>query len=164
MCNSIKISAISFETEVPGAVWLSPAKHSWRVFGALIIYVIPVAYRTYIHISSHHCSRWFQSVNSCLPIVTPSIHELTASNCDVKMTYCSRVSSIDDLLSLWHRGRGFKEFLNYTSGPSTPSFITESVLFGKWRHNQLTKGNTHGMNNGFNHIATMGQHGHYVQF
>ena len=42
-----KIIRYFLETYVPDAPWITPTKYYWlRVFGAPIIYVIPVAYRT----------------------------------------------------------------------------------------------------------------------
>ena len=41
--NCEKKSDISSETGVPGVAWITPTKYFWlRVFGAPIIYVIPV--------------------------------------------------------------------------------------------------------------------------
>ena len=80
-----------------------------------------------------------------------STHAPAAGNCDVTMINCSRVVSID-ALSQWRWDQWFKEF------------VKSRKLFGKWRHNQLAKGNEHDMNNGFDHIAVTGQHDNYVRF
>ena len=41
--------------------------------------------------------------SKCWPIVTSSIQEPAASNCDVAMTGCSRVVAMDDFLAQWNR-------------------------------------------------------------
>ena len=64
--NYEKISAISSETVVSGTHWTIPTQYFWpRVFGAPIIYVIPVTWLTSIHILSRHCSEWFKMLTYC---------------------------------------------------------------------------------------------------
>ena len=68
--------------------------------------------------SVHQSFMWFLRVNwrkstfysvtapndsKCLPIVTSSIQELAASNCDVTMTDCSRVVAMEAFLAQWNR-------------------------------------------------------------
>ena len=59
--------------------------------------------------------------SKCWPIVTSSIQEPAASNCDVTMTDCSRVVAMDAFLAHWCRGQWFKE---YVKGTSVPNFST----------------------------------------
>ena len=67
------------------------------------------------------------------PIVTSSIQQLAASNCDVTMTDCPRVVSMDAFLAQWCWGHWFKEFVKDTSVPSF-STLWSRKMFGKWRH------------------------------
>ena len=55
--------------------------------------------------------------SKCWPIVTSSIQEPTASNCDVTMTDCSRVVAMDAFLARWCWGQWFNEFVKDTSVP-----------------------------------------------
>ena len=48
--------------------------------------------------------------SKCWPIVTSSIQEPAASNCDITMTDCSRVVAMDAFLEQWCWGQWFKEF------------------------------------------------------
>ena len=75
--------------------------------------------------SVHQSFMWFLRLNrrkstfypvtapkdsKCWPIVTSSIQELAASNCDVTMTDCSRVVSMDAFLTQWCWGQAFFRF------------------------------------------------------
>ena len=57
--------------------------------------------------------------SKCWPIVTWSIQEPTASNCDVTMTECSSVVAMDAFLAQWCWGQWFKEVVKDTSVHST---------------------------------------------
>ena len=65
--------------------------------------------------------------SKCWPIVTSSIQEPTASNCDVTMTDCSRVVAMDAFLAQWCWGQWFKKFVKETSVPSFSTFWKKSV-------------------------------------
>ena len=54
--------------------------------------------------------------SKCWPIMT-SIQELPASNCDITMTDCSRMVSVDAFLAQWCWGQWFNEFVKDTSVP-----------------------------------------------
>ena len=56
------------------------------------------------------------NVSKCWPIVTSSIHEPAASNCDVTMTDCSRVVAMDAFLEQWCWGQWFKKRWNCSGG------------------------------------------------
>ena len=49
--------------------------------------------------------------SKCWPIVTSSIQEPTASNCDITMTDSSRVVAMDAFLTHWCVGQWFNEFV-----------------------------------------------------
>ena len=75
--------------------------------------------------------------SKCWPIVTSSIQEPVASNCDVTMTDCSRVVAMDAFLAQWCWGQWFKEFVKDTSVPRFSTLwknLWGSEMFGKWRH------------------------------
>ena len=85
--------------------------------------------------------------SKCWPIVSSSIQEPVASNCDVTMTDCSRVIVMDAFLAQWCWGEWFSEFVKDTSVPSFQHYginLWSREIFGKWRHVQLAKGNAHG--------------------
>ena len=56
--------------------------------------------------------------SKCWPTVTSAIQELAPSNCDVTMTDCSHVVSMDAFLAQWCWGQCFDEFVKDTSVPS----------------------------------------------
>ena len=67
--------------------------------------------------------------SKCWPIVTSSIQELAASNCDVTMTDCSRVVSMDAFLTQWCWGQNF--FYSFhnpcVSTRGIPSIVNETI-------------------------------------
>ena len=65
--------------------------------------------------------------SKCWPIVTSSIQEPVASNCDVTMTDCSRVVAMDAFLARWCCGQWFNEFVKDTSVPSFSTLWKKSV-------------------------------------
>ena len=122
--------------------------------------------------------------SKCWPIVTSSIQEPVASNCDVTMTYCSRVVAMGAFLAQWCWGQRFNEFVKDTPVPRFSTLWKKSVkqwnvwqvtswLTGKGqctRFDQtvaagyyqnvnvmikLVKGAQHGANNGFDHIGVV---------
>ena len=56
--------------------------------------------------------------SKCWPIVTSSIQEPAASNCDITMTNSSRVVAMDAFLTQWCWGQWFNEFVIDTYVPS----------------------------------------------
>ena len=64
--------------------------------------------------------------SKCWPIVTSSIQEPAASNCDVTMTDCSRVVAMGAFLAQWCWGQWFNEFVKGTSVPIFTSFGIEN--------------------------------------
>ena len=80
------------------------------------------------YINQHFISSQLPMISKCWTIVTSSTHEPAAGNCDVTMTYCSRVVSIDAFISQWRWDQRFKEFVKYTSVPSFSSLIIEKNL------------------------------------
>ena len=65
--------------------------------------------------------------SKCWPIVTSSLQEPAASNCDVTMTDCSHVVAMDAFLTQWCWGQWFNEFVKDTY---VPSFSTPRVQHG----------------------------------
>ena len=64
--------------------------------------------------------------SKCWPIVTSSIQEPVASNCDVTMTDCSRMVAMDAFLAQrW--GQWFNEFVKDTSVPSFSTLWKQAV-------------------------------------
>ena len=64
--------------------------------------------------------------SKCWPIVTSSIQEPVASNCDVTMTDCSRVVAMDAFLAQrW--GQWFNDFVKDTSVPSFSTLWKKTV-------------------------------------
>ena len=61
--------------------------------------------------------------SKCWPIVTSSIQEPAASNCDVTVTDCSRVVAMEAFLAQWCWGHLFNEFVKDTSVPSCNFFV-----------------------------------------
>ena len=61
------------------------------------------------------------------PIVTSSIKEPVASNCDIAMTDCSLVVATDAFFAQWCWGQWFKEFVKDTCVPSFPKLCNKSV-------------------------------------
>ena len=104
---------------------LSPLK--LRFLGLIEQYLHNISDPVY---SVHQSLMWFLWLNwrkstfypvtapddsKCWPIVTSSIQELAASNCDVTLTDCSRVVSTDAFLAQWCWGQWFNEFAKDTS-------------------------------------------------
>ena len=65
--------------------------------------------------------------SKCWPIVTSSLQELTASNCDVTMTDFSRVVAMDTFLTQRCCGQWFNEFVKDTYVPSFSTLWKKSV-------------------------------------
>ena len=79
--------------------------------------------------------------SKCWPIVTSSIQEPVASNCDVTMTDCSRVVAMDAFLAQWCWGQWFNEFVKDTSVPSFSTLWKKSVK--SWNVWQVTSWSQH---------------------
>ena len=95
--------------------------------------------------SVHQSFMWFLRLNrrkstfypvtapkdsKCWPIVTSSIQELAASNCDVTMTDCSRVVSMDAFLTQWCWGQAFFRFFFSFHDPRVSTRgIASMILF-----------------------------------
>ena len=135
---------ISSTIELPGVPFVTPKKHFWfRVFGTLIIYVI-TALNLRKSFTATGC-RYSFKMDSCWPIATASRHGRIASYCDVIMTDCCPVVSMEAFLSQWRW-----EILKYRSGmPNVSSFIIERICGA--------------VNNGFDHLAAAGQHENYAR-
>ena len=107
----------------------------------------------------------FQNVNSCWPIVMTSIHELTASHCDVTMTDCSHRVSMDTFFyhnGIW--GQWVKGIVKYMSVmPSFLSFIIERICRAM---NCLVTGQRQcaQQEQSYNYIAVVQQHENYAWF
>ena len=59
--------------------------------------------------------------------MTSSIHEPVASNCDVRMSDCSRVVAMDAFNDVEDSGSDLKEFVKDTSVPSFSTLWKKSV-------------------------------------
>ena len=72
----------------------------------------------------------FQNVNSCWPIVTSLVHEAVSSYCDVTVTDCSHVFSLDAFLPQWRWGQWIKEIARHMS--VRPHFNIIEIIFEPW--------------------------------
>ena len=75
--------------------------------------------------------------SKCWPIVTSSIQEPVASNCDVTVIDCSRVVALDAFSEQWCWGQWFKEFdqivaTGYHEKCKRHYFASLVCLNGKW--------------------------------
>ena len=101
--------------------------------------------------SVHQSFMWFMWLNwrkstfypisapndsKCWPIVTSLIQEPAASHCDVSMTNCFRVVSMDAFLAQWCCGQWLNEFVKDTSEPSFSTLWKVSVK--PWNVRQVT--------------------------
>ena len=99
----------------PKCVWRS-IHYTYQTFLALRIWctdhLCDSCGLTDVNILFRHRFRWLQYVNNWWPIVTWSIYESAACNCDVTMANCSYVVSMDVFLSLWSWRPRFEDFVN----------------------------------------------------
>ena len=88
------------------------------------------------------------------PIVTSLIQGLDVSNCDVTMTDCSRVVSMDIFLAQWCWGQWFIQFVKDTSVSSFSESVEPWNVWqvtswlsgqGQCAKHEIMEGNVHGM-------------------
>ena len=75
--------------------------------------------------------------SKCWPIVTSSIQEPAASHCDVTMTDCLRLVSMDAFLAQWCWEQWFNEFVNTRLCQVFQHYENDMwsrEMFAKWRH------------------------------
>ena len=95
--NCKKISVISSETGVPGSAWINIYQTFLTSCIRCTDYLCDSCSLT--DMNPHFIPSPHLMISKCEQIVTSSIHKLSASNCDVRMTDCSRVWSMDAFLS-----------------------------------------------------------------
>ena len=123
------ISYLSTETEVPGVPFIAPTEYSWLcVINALIMHCNLCCLND---INPHFIPSLLLMILKCKQLLTYCDiidHKPAANNCDVTMTNCSHVVSMDTFLSQWHWSMCVKEFVKYTSVQSFSSFIVEWIF------------------------------------